>query len=118
MLKKMYESSGNVIGFQAIGNLAKEDFVTLAEEVRAVIDNNGSARLLIDFEMYVHEKTSAWAADLKFAEKYHGTIEKLAIVGDRNSQKDIAKHAAHFYAKQTEFFSVFDRAAAWFWLKE
>ena len=118
MLRKMDESAGYVIGFQAIGNIDKADFATLAEEVRVVIDNYGSSRLLIDFELYQHEKTSAWAADLKFAEKYHGTIEKLAIVGDRNSQKDIAKHAAHFYAKQTEFFSVFDRAAAWFWLKE
>ena len=118
MLKKMDEGAGNIIGFQAIGNLAKEDFATLAEEVKAVIDKTGSARLLIDFELYVHEKTSAWAADLKFAEKYHGTIEKLAIVGDRNSQKDIAKHAAHFYAHETQFFSVFDRDSAWFWLKE
>ena len=48
----------------------------------------------------------------------HGKIEKLALVGDRKTQMDIADHAAHFYAKQTEFFGVFNRTAAWQWLKE
>ena len=118
MLKKMDESAGNVIGFQVIGVLEKADFAILIEEVQNAIDEVGSARLLLDFQMYVSEKASAWAADLKFASKYQGKIEKLALVGDRKTEMDIADHATHFYAKQTEFFSVFSRTAAWQWLKE
>ena len=118
MLKKMDESAGKVIGFQVIGVLEKADFAILIEEVQTAIDEVGSARLLLDFQMYVSEKASAWAADLKFASKYQGKIEKLALVGDRKTQMDIADHATHFYAKQTEFFSVFNRTAAWQWLKE
>ena len=118
MLKKMDESAGKVIGFQVIGVLEKADFAILVEEVQTAIDEVGSARLLLDFQMYVSEEASAWAADLKFASKYKGKIEKLALVGDRKTQMDIADHATHFYAKQTEFFSVFNRTAAWQWLKE
>ena len=118
MLKKMDESVGNVLGFQIIGVLEKADFATLTEEVQTAIDEAGSARLLLDFQMYVSENVSGWAADLKFASKYHGKIDKLALVGDRKTQMDIADHLTHFYAKQTEFFSVFNRAAAWQWLKE
>ena len=118
MLKKMDESAGKVIGFQVIGVLEKADFAILIEEVQTAIDEVGSARLLLDFQMYVSEKASAWAADLKFASKYQGKIEKLALVGDRKTEMDIADHATHFYAKQTEFFSVFNRTAAWQWLKE
>ena len=79
MLKKMDESAVNVIGFQVIGVLEKADFATLTEEVQTAIDEAGSARLLLDFQMYVSEKVSGWATDLKFASKYHGKIEKLAL---------------------------------------
>ena len=118
MLKKMDESAVNVIGFQVIGALEKADFATLTEEVQTAIDKAGSARLLLDFQMYVSENVSGWAADLKFASKYHGKIQKLALVGDRKTQMDIADHLTHFYAKQTEFFSVFNRSSAWQWLNE
>jgi hypothetical protein len=118
MLKKMDESAGNVIGFQVIGVLDRADFVTLTEEVQTAIDEAGSAKLLIDFQMYVSEEASGWTADLKFASKYHGKIERLALVGDRKTQMDIADHLTHFYAKQTEFFSVFNRSSAWQWLND
>jgi hypothetical protein len=118
MLKKMDESAGNVIGFQIIGVLERADFVTLTEEIQTAIDEAGSAKLLIDFQMYVSEEASGWVADIKFASKYHGKIEKLALVGDRKTQMDIADHLTHFYAKQTEFFSDLSRSSAWLWLRE
>ena len=118
MFRKMSESSGNTIGFSAIGNLESEDFATLSKEVQAVSDEAGSARLLIDLQQFVSEELSAWGADLEFAYKYHGKIEKMAIVGDQDWQEIFASQAEPFYAKDTRYFHVFDRQSAWRWLKE
>lgn len=118
MIRKMSESSGNTIGFLAIGNLEKEDFDTLSKEVQAAIDEFGSARLLIDLQQFVSEEVSAWGADLDFAYSYHGKIERMAVVGDQEWQEIFASQAEPFYAKETKYFHVFDRQSAWRWLKE
>ena len=118
MFRKMDESSGNIIGFLAIGNFEKADFETLSNEVQAVIDEHGSARLLIDLQQFISEETSAWGSDLKFSYTFGRKIEKLAVVGDMEWQEYFARVAAPFYAKEAEFFPTHGRESAWGWLKE
>ena len=59
MFRKMEESSDNIIGFLAIGNFDKADFEALSTEVQAVIDEHGSARLLVDLQQFISEELSA-----------------------------------------------------------
>ena len=118
MFRKLDESSGNCVGFLAIGNIEKEDFAFLSKEVQTIIDEFGTARLLIDFQQYVSEYFSAWSADLKFSYEYHSKIEKMAVVGDQEWQKTFTSQAEPFYAKETMFFGVLSRSFAWEWLRE
>jgi hypothetical protein len=39
----MNDSAGNVLGYQVIGDISKEDYATLVPEVQVVIDDQGSA---------------------------------------------------------------------------
>lgn len=118
MFRKMEESSGNIIGFLAIGNFDEADFDALSAEVQAVIDAYGSARLLIDLQQFVSEKLSAWTADLKFSQTYGAKIERLAVVGDMVWEEYFAQVATPFYAQEAEFFPTIQRSLAWAWLKE
>ena len=118
MFRKMDESSGNIIGFLAIGNFDKADFETLSTEVQAAIDEYGSARLLLDLQQFISEELSAWGADLEFSYTYGKKIEKMAVVGDMQWEEYFAQVAAPFYAKEAKFFPTYDRESAWGWLKE
>ena len=116
MLEKMSESAGNVVGYRVSGHVTKEDYATLMPEVQALVDREGSIRLLLDLENFQWEEVSAWGADLKFGQTYRHKIDKLAIVGDKRWQHLIANLADPFYARESKFFHMTDRAAAWEWL--
>ncbi len=117
MIEKMSESSGSVIGYRVSGHVTKEDYAVLTPEVQALVDKEGSIRLLLDLENFKWEEVSAWGADLKFGQAYRHKIAKLAIVGDKKWQHLIANLADPFYAHESKFFHTDDRAAAWDWLR-
>jgi hypothetical protein len=117
MLQKDSESTGKVIGFRAIGELTKEDYATLTQEVQALVDREGSIGLLIDLEEFKSEPPKVWSDDLKFGHTYHKKIAKMAIVGDKRWQHLIADLADPFYARESRFFHTADRQAAWEWLR-
>jgi hypothetical protein len=116
MFEKMSESAGNVVGFHVSGHITKKDYQALTPEVQALIDHEGSIGLLLDLEQFKWEDVNAWGADLKFGQTYRHKIAKLAIVGDKRWQHLIANLAAPFYAHESKYFHLADRAAAWEWL--
>lgn len=117
MFEKMSESTGNTLGYRAVGKITKEDYAFLNKEVEAMIAEAGSLRLLLDLEALEGEKIKAWGADLKFGHEFRKKIEKMAIVGDKKWQKGLAALADPFYAREAEFFHTADRDSAWAWLQ-
>ena len=116
MIATMERSSGNVLGFTISGNVTKADYQTLDPAVEAVISKHGSASLLFDLTGFHWEKVSAWGADLGFGHKFHDSIDKMAIVGDKKWEKHLAKLAQPMYAKEARFFETDDDA--WTWLED
>ncbi len=100
MLEKMSQSSGNILGFKAIGTIIKDDYTVLTAEVEAVLQQEDSFCLLLDLEEFDGEKIKAWVADFKFGHEYRKKIEKLAIVGNKKWQKGLAALADPFYARE------------------
>ena len=86
-------------------------------EVKAVVDAQGSVRLLLDMEQFRWEKINAWGADLKFGKTYRKQIDKLAIVGDKKYEKLIAKIAEPYYAREARLFNLANIEDAWTWVK-
>jgi hypothetical protein len=117
MIEKLTESTGNLLGFKAIGKITKEDYAFLTAEVEAVINEAGTLRLLLDLEEMTGEEAKAWGPDLKFGHEYRKKIEKMASVGDKKWQKWLTAVVDPFYAREAEFFPTADRAAAWEWLQ-
>lgn len=81
MLKKLYEGTGTVLGYEMKGKLTEKEFMTLSEEFKAVIAEHSKARLLIRVPEMPGVEFGALAEDLKLA-PYASDIERYAIVGD------------------------------------
>lgn len=117
MIEKMDKSKGKLLGFRLIGDVTKADYEVLVPEVQRVIDQEGSASLLIDLEDFRWEKIEAWASDLNFGRTYHDKIDKLAIVGDK-TWEEILTSFGKAYAQESKHFHTKDREQAWEWLNE
>lgn len=118
MFKKLEDSSGNVVGFKAIGTITASDYQLLVPDVRALVEKEGNIRMLYDLSDFKWEKLEAWLPDLKFASEFHHEIEKMAIVGDKSWEKWMTHLAKPFYARDAKFFHSSDIAEAWAWLRE
>ncbi len=118
MIKKLAESSGNVIGYKAIGTITASDYLTLEPEVRALVEKEGNICMLIDLSEFKWEKMEAWLHDLKFGLEFHHEIQKMAVVGDKTWVKWMTDLARPFYVRDTRFFHSADIDKAWAWLRE
>ena len=119
MLKKMIEDSqGNILAYEAIGDITKEDYDQLEPEVKILAEEHGEVRMLIDMTQFHWEKISAWGADWHFGREFHDVISKMAIVGDKKWEKWLTKLAAPFYAKEARFFYPHQMDEAFTWLRE
>ena len=117
MLEKMSQSSGNIVGYKAIGTITREDYTTLTAEVEALLQQERSICLLVDLEEFRGEEIKAWGADFKFGREYRKKIAKMAIVGDKKWQEWMTALVDPFFAREAEFFPIDEREAAWEWLK-
>lgn len=118
MFEKLADSSGNVVGYKAIGTITASDYLTLEPEVKALVEKEGNIRMLIDLSEFKWEKMEAWLQDLKFGSEFRHEIQKMAIVGDKTWEKWITHLARPFYARNAKFFHIADINKAWAWLRE
>jgi len=117
MIQKLAESSGNVVGYKAIGVITASDYLKLEPEVRDLVEMEGNVNMLIDMTEFKWEKLGAWLQDFKFGYEFHNKIQKMAIVGDKTWEKWMSHLAKPFYARNAKFFPPEDMQKAWTWLR-
>ncbi len=118
MYEKMAESSGNIVGYKAVGTITDADNKKLETEVKALVEKQGNIRTMFDMSQFKWEKAEAWGSDLKFGSEFKNKIDKMAIVGDKTWEKWFTHIAKHFYAHDAKYFKSADVDKAWAWLKE
>jgi hypothetical protein len=118
MIDKLERSSGDVLGYKVAGTVTKSDYEVMVPQVEALVEQEGSIKMLLDMTEFKWEKVSAWGSDFKFGREYRQKISKMAIVGDKTWEKWLTKLADPFYAQEAKYFPAAERDAAWSWLKE
>lgn len=118
MFEKMDPSGGKVLGYKVAGTVTKADYETFVPEVDALVEREGSIRMLLDLTEFKWEAVGAWLADWKFGRKYHEKIEKMALVGDKKWEEWLAKLAEPLYAREVKLFHSAERDAAWKWVRD
>lgn len=118
MFEKLAESSGNVVGYKIVGKVEASDIEKLEPEVRALVEKEGTIRLLFDMSGYEGETVKGMIADWRFGRGLQNKITKMAVVGDTTWEKLLTRLAQVIYATEARFFLSSDIGKAWAWLRE
>ena len=118
MFEKLAMSSGNVVGYKAIGKLTVSDFKGIEPEVKALVEKEGTIRILFDMAEFAGETAKGWIEDLKFGHEFHHQTDKMAVVGDKSWGNWMTHLAKYSHARDAKFFHSVDISKAWDWLRE
>ncbi|MBU1167626.1 STAS/SEC14 domain-containing protein [Patescibacteria group bacterium] len=118
MFETMPESAGSIIGVKAKGKLVDRDYKELVPKLEKMIAEMGAINVLMDFEDFDGYSVKATIDDFEFTEKHRSDIKKLALVGNKNWEADMAKCAKWFMDAETKYFDVTEQEEAWKWLQE
>lgn len=81
MVRRLDESSGNVLGWEVTGEVTKEEVRTISEEFKAAVAEHGKVRALVRMRRIPRMGLGAWVEDLKLT-PYARDVERYAIVSD------------------------------------
>lgn len=118
MIEKLDRSKGKVVGYRVSGKLTHADYDRILADAGEIIRENGVIRMLCDMEEFQGVELAALWEDFEFGIKYGRSVERLAIVGDAEWEKWIARLAVPLYAHEGRYFPEKARDSAWAWLQE
>jgi len=113
MIATLSGAKAGSLGFTVSGDVTKQDYAVLTPAVEAAVAEYGSVRLLLDMTDFHWEKVSAWGDDVNFGKQLHNNVTRMALVGNKNWERHLAKLAQPFYAQEVQFFENLDDAWAW-----
>jgi len=119
MLMKLEQSTPAVIGFLASGRLTDNDYKKfLIPEVKQAIAEQGSIRLLFMMDGFEGWDIQAAWDDLIFGMEINRQVERVAIVGDKDWEKWVARLVKAFTHGEVRYFDLKQREQAWAWIKD
>jgi hypothetical protein len=118
MIETIETSSPKVLGLKLCGKLHDEDYKQFVPKVETLLTTEGKLRLLVQFEdFHGWDWHAAWD-DLKFGLKHYSDFERIAMVGDRKSEKLMARFCRPFTKAKVKYFDRSEVDAARQWLEE
>jgi hypothetical protein len=118
MLEKLEDSAGSVVGYKVVGKVTVQDYRKLEPAIENLANQHDSVKLLFDLRECSGEEVKAWLPDLKFGQRFHDRIGKMAIVGDKRWQRWLTALVSPWYAKEGRFFLPEESDEAWTWLRQ
>ena len=118
MYRKLEESSGNILGYEARGELTEEELGAILTDMEEVIDRFGRVNLLIYVPEIPMPDLGAIGDDLEFAYKHTKDIGRYAVVGGSALLDWVAKLEAPLVGIEVKHFEPDRLKEAWRWLRE
>src|ERR687897_370809 len=103
MIRRLEESSGNVLGWEVTGKVTEEEVRTRSEDFKAAIAEHGKVRVLIQMRRIPRMELAAWVEDFKLT-PYAKNVERYAIVSDSNLFEWTSKIAEAFIGGEVRRF--------------
>jgi SpoIIAA-like len=116
MLRRLEESSSNVLGWEVTGKVTDEEVRTLSEEFKAAIAEHAKVRVLVRMRRIPRMELAAWVEDFKLT-PYAKDVERYAIVSDSNLFEWTSKIAQAFIGGEVRRFEDSRYEEAWRWLR-
>lgn len=118
MIKKLSESTADVLGYEISEKVTEADYEILEPEIDAAVATYGSVRLLFVFTAMVGIELSAIDNDLRIGLEHRDDIERIAIVSDSAVYAWLTASADYLIGIEAAHFAPRDLAAAWAWINE
>jgi hypothetical protein len=109
------EDGGKVLVVNLSGKLSKDDYARFAPEVERLIKQHGKLRMLVRMHDFHGWTIGGLWEDIKFDWKHFSDIERLALVGDRKWEANMATFCKPFTSAKIRYFdeAQANEAAKW-----
>ena len=112
------QNGGKVLVVHVSEKLVKADYEKFAPEFDRLVHQHGKLRLLFDMSNFHGWEASAAWEDFKFGVEHFADIERLAMVGDKKWQHDMAEFCKPFTKATVRYFDHSDADEARKWIDE
>jgi hypothetical protein len=113
-------SEGNVLAYETSGKVTEQEYQRATQELRAVIAEHGSVRVLTRLPDSGIPSMEFAAIDdrLRFAKDHLRDLDRVAVVGGPSAAEWVAKASDKLTPVKMRHFDAGDEAAAWTWLQQ
>ena len=118
MIELLASPSPRTVGIRCSGRLHDEDFHKLEPVIETTIAKQGTVRLLAQFEDFHGWDMHAALDELRIGLKHSKDFEKIALVGDHDWERWIAKLTRLFTTAPVRYFDSSEHDLAWTWLED
>jgi hypothetical protein len=112
------EIGGKVLAVSVSGKLAKADYEQFVPEFERLVRQHGPLRVLFEMTGFHGWDAGALWEDIKFDMKHFADIQRLARVGEKTWEHDMATFCKPFTKATIRYFDHADAAEARTWLGE
>jgi hypothetical protein len=119
MAIKLNETDGGkMLEVKVSGKLAHEDYLNFVPEFERMIKEHGKLRVLFDMTDFHGWEVGALWDDIKVAIKHFADIEQLAMVGDKEWEKQMSLFCSPFTTAEIRYFDHAKAGEARAWLND
>ncbi|KZL18251.1 hypothetical protein PsAD2_02643 [Pseudovibrio axinellae] len=121
MIRKLPESTENVLGFEVDGKVTLEQELELIAMVEAALDTHGKVSVLVILDEKASWGIEAGYKDLKWAMKHVKSFHRIAVVSDRKIWEwfvAIDSPFAKMLGIGEKHFDMANLNKAWEWVRE
>jgi len=116
-IKLKENDGGKVLEIQVNGKLAHEDYLHFVPKFEQLIKQHGKLRVFFDMTDFHGWEAGALWDDIKLDIKHFSDIERIAMVGDKEWEKQMSLFCRPFTTAKIRYFDNTNAAEAWAWLE-
>ena len=117
MIRKLPESGGELLAYEAAGKLSEEENQEVLDELRDVIARHGRVRLFVRLPEMARPELASLDDRLRFFKDHRRDLERYAVVADSRALKVLINLGKLLTRTDVRHFSPEEEAEAWSWLR-
>jgi hypothetical protein len=111
------KDGGKVLEVHVSGKLAHEDYLQFVPKFEQLIKQHGKLRVFFYMTDFHGWEGGVFWDDIKFDIKHFSDIERIAMVGDKEWEKQMSLFCRPFTTAEIRYFDKINAPEAWAWLE-
>lgn len=112
------QAGGSVLSVRASGKLTEADYERFVSETERLIRKCAKIRIVFEMHDFLGWEAGALWKDVKFDLKHFRDVERVAVIGETGSQRDMAMFCKPFTTANIRGFDHNQAAEARLWIEE